>query len=205
MTTTVDLSFLDKLMLPAGDALTNLVKSFPGIYQLIGAFCYLAALVFIVIGIRRLAVVQQNKGRSDETHGGVIAALLFGALLAYVPELMNAATCTAATRYSTSRMFDYVQHKHEAPANLGAVFDLVRLIGLVSFIKSLMLMRQIAHGIGDAGRSARWGQAFWMMIGGVAAWNIIPTISILAATFGIPGGVVASLVVEQAGTQCMMN
>jgi len=182
-----------------GDMLISLTESFDNFYWLISAFCYVGAFVLLMSSIRKLSLVSASNGRGDQTYGGVLAAMVFGVLLAWIPELITSVSCTAAIAQEEARsVLDYRPSTASSNEYVNAIFDLLRLIGIIAFIKSIFMMRQIAGGL--APREITWGSAFWMMIGGIACYNIVPVIEVMAATFGLSGIITRLGLTENATT-----
>ena len=167
-----------------GAALIRLVADILGPFlELLGIVCLLLAAWLFLQGCLRLFKTSEDKFHGP---GGAGTALSFvgSAVLATLPAWFNAATETvfgtgspggaATLGYGGERGADY-------NAMLRAAFALVALVGLLAFVKGVLMFRAAADG--RPGATA--GRAFAHVIGGVAAWHITGVIQAVQSSLGI--------------------
>lgn len=148
-------------------------------------FCYLAGIILLIIGISRLLKTEQD-GPKGPTSMGTIATFLVAGILLSLNKILGAAvnsvflggaTNNAALTY-TEGLGDGVNH---ANAVIGAIMAFVAILGWISFIRGFFIMKDVAHGNGQASTMA----GMTHIIGGAVAVNLGGIIKAVQATLGI--------------------
>lgn len=152
-------------------------------------FSICAGIILVLVGISRLIKTAQEGPRGPGGFGTLMTFLIGGALLSY-NELMRAATSTfftnpmTATRgtlaYTAGMTAAEVQHAHTV---ISAVIKFMILVGLISFVRGLFIIREVAEGNQQASLMA----GVTHMVGGALAVNLGPLINVVQATLGIGG------------------
>lgn len=163
------------------DILTPLTMLFRG-------FCYLAGLIFIVIGISRVMKTAQEGPRGPAGVGTVMTFLTAGVFFSLDAVLGSFATSLFGTNVVTTypvldqstgdtAVNDHIQ------AVITAVTAFVFIIGWVSFIRGFFIIRNVAEGTGQASMMAGLTHVF----GGAIAVNLGPMMNAVQATLGLDG------------------
>lgn len=167
-----------------GAALIRLVADILGPFLgLVGAVCYLLGLWLFLVGCLRVFKTAEDKFHAPGGVGTTLCFLLC-AVMVTLPSWFNAATETmfgtvspegaASLGYGGARAADY-------DAMLRAAFALVALVGILAFVKGVLMLRAAA----DGRPGATGGRAFAHMLGGVAAWHISGVIRAVQTSLGI--------------------
>ena len=167
-----------------GAALIALVGDIEGpLVLLVTTVCYLLALWTFLQGCLRLFKTSEDKFHAPGGAGTVLSFVLATVLAALgssfnaVTKTVFGTTATGSVKglgYGGERAADY-------DALLGAAFTLVALVGLLAFVRGVLMFRAAADG--RPGATA--GRAFAHVIGGVAAWHIVGVIRAVQTSLGI--------------------
>jgi hypothetical protein len=154
---------------------------------LIAGFGYLAGIIFIMIGIMRLM-----KGMQDGVQGpggiGTIMTFLVGGALFSLDAMMgawstsmfgnNQVATDGALVYTAGMTDAEVGHVHTV---IASVIAFMMVIGWVSFVRGLFILRAVSDGNQQASMMA----AFTHMFGGALAINLGPLLNAVQATLQI--------------------
>ena len=152
-------------------------------------FALAAGTVLIMIGISRLMKSAQEGARAPGGIGTIMTFLTGGILISY-NEILGAFT-TSLFNTSTSRAYpvlayddglsqDEVAHVRTV---IVAVLQFMTIIGLISFVRGIFLVRGVAEGNSQASLMA----AVTHLVGGALAVNLGPLMNAVQATLGITG------------------
>jgi len=150
-------------------------------------FARSAGVLFIVIGIFRLMKTSQDGVRGPGGIGTIFTFLMGGALLS-MDQMLSAA---ANTMFGT----DVVKTKATLKFNAGlkpkeeqhvlvvisSVLSFVMIIGLISFVRGIFIVRQVAEGNQQASLMA----GLTHILGGAIAINLGPFLNAVQQTFGL--------------------
>ncbi len=156
---------------------------------LIGAFCYLAGLVLVALGVSRLLKSAQEGPRGPGGMGTVATFLVGGALLS-VDAMMGAfnsslfgspdVTTYATLSFSGGLTAPELDHIHNV---ISAVLAFLMIIGWISFVRGWFIVREVAEGSQQASLMAGMTHIF----GGALAVNLGPVLTAVQETFGMTG------------------
>jgi len=161
------------------------------ISSLLTFFAFVAGVIFIMIGISRLIKGAQEGAKAPGGLGTMITFVIGGALISY-NDLMRAATVTftdsatgvtmtnATMNYTTGLAGPEVDAAH---AVISAIVKFMIVIGIISFVRGLFIVRSVAEGNQQASMMA----GVTHIIGGTLAVNIGPVINAVQATLGTTG------------------
>ncbi len=150
-------------------------------------FSYVAGAIFIMIGISRLIKSAQEGARGPGGIGTfgtfVIGGMLISAttiLRAFSSSLFDSTvTYTFASLQYTGGMSPLeTQAAHNV---ISAVLQFLIVLGLISFVRGLFIMRDVAEGKGNASTMA----GVTHLIGGALAVNMGPLLNAIQQTLGI--------------------
>jgi hypothetical protein len=151
-----------------------------------GVFGYLAGIILVIIGISRLLQTEQQGPKGPTGIGTIMTFLMAGCLF----------SLNSIITYITTTMFDngeiatngtlaYAQNLGGASAHVHAVISAVIafaiVVGWVSLIRGIFILRGVSEGSGQASMMA----AITHIIGGVLAINLGSVINAVQTTLGI--------------------
>lgn len=152
--------------------------------SLILGFCYLAGIALLVIGISRLLKSEQDGPRGPMGIGTIATFLIAGALLS-IDTLMASSNFSLfdnifVNSYATLTYGGGATTAH-AEAVIGAILAFVAILGMISFVRGIYMMRQIAEGNSQASMMA----SLTHILGGSMAINLGAVIEAVQNTLGI--------------------
>jgi len=137
-----------------------------------------------MIGISRLLKSEQEGARGPMGLGTIMTFLVAGALLS-VDKLLSAANNSIfAGDVQTYASLQYAAagpERGQAEAVIGGIMAFVAVIGMISFIKGIYIMRQIAEGNSQTSMMA----SVTHILGGAIAVNLGAFITAVQNTLGI--------------------
>lgn len=154
-------------------------------------FAFSAGIILIMIGISRLLKSAQDGPKGPGGIGTIMTFVTGGALLSY-NELVRAFTVTLGFGYATGTMTatrarlsysagltgDEVMHAHMV---ISAILKFLIIIGLISFVRGIFIIRDVAEGNSQASLMA----GMTHLIGGAVAVNLGPLLNAVQASLGI--------------------
>ncbi|MFP4385665.1 MAG: hypothetical protein ACLFP8_03120 [Alphaproteobacteria bacterium] len=150
-------------------------------------FGYVAGAIFIMIGISRL-IKSAQEGPRGPGGIGTFGTFIIGAMLLSASTLIQV---FSATIFSDAKTYTYAQlanaggmdaQEQAAVLNvISAVLRFLIIIGMISFVRGLFIMRDVAEGKGNASTMA----GMTHIIGGALAVNMGPLLNAVQATLGI--------------------
>jgi len=162
------------------------------IMVLMPAFCYLAGIILIIIGISRLLKTAQEGPRGPGGAGTVTTFLVGGALLsvdAMMGAFSNSLFPTLGGDLQTYGILTFstaglaasdVAHIETV---IAAILAFMMIIGWISFIRGFFILRAVAEGDHQASMMAGMTHLF----GGAMAVNLGPVLNAVQSTFGLVG------------------
>ena len=118
-------------------------------------------------------------GRGRYVHAA--ALFLAGVSLVFIPSWYDA---VFGTLYGTTSVLDYAARADDwSSAAIGIAVAVVRLVGAIGFVRGWVLLARV--GKEDAASLGSTSRAFFFLIGGAAAWNIVMTSRFVLGTLGL--------------------
>ncbi|NNM58866.1 MAG: hypothetical protein HKM04_03540 [Legionellales bacterium] len=168
----------------ADQMLANINAQLPYLYKIVTGFGYLAGVFFVIVGVHKLkefgnSAMQSGKLAMKEP----FAYIIVGAMLIYFPSTLGVFLTTV---YGTSSITPYIGYG--APGNtfneIGAtIVGIVQFVGLVSFVRGLMMLHKV--GVGESQQGASFNKGLTHLIGGIIAMNIVQFGHIISSTLGV--------------------
>ncbi|MEM6780455.1 MAG: hypothetical protein AAF569_01170 [Pseudomonadota bacterium] len=153
------------------------------------AFCYLAGIILVMIGISRLLKSEQDGAKGPTGIGTVMTFLVAGALLS-IDSMIGATSFSmfnglegqnqGALVYTAGMTGAEIGHVN---AVINAITAFVAVLGWISFIRGLFIMRGVAEGSQQASSMA----GITHILGGAIAINLGPMLEAVQLTLGITG------------------
>lgn len=171
------------------DIMINMMSDiWPAINDLISAFCYLAGLILVVIGISRLLKTSQEGARGPAGFGTVMTFLVGGILLSFDAILgaFSESMFGLGGNLQTFGVLDFsdptmdMTHVNNV---IAACLAFMIIVGLISFVRGWFIIRDVAEGNHQASLMAGMTHIF----GGALAVNLGPVLNAVQTTFGLQG------------------
>jgi len=150
-------------------------------------FGYVAGMIFIMIGISRL-IKSAQEGPKGPGGVGTVATFVTGGLLISASAILRAFSSSmfgspitlrfANLSYTTGMTLAETQAAYNV---ISAVLKFMVVVGLISFVRGLFIMREVSEGNQQA--SAMSGMTH--IIGGALAVNLGPVLNAVQSTLGI--------------------
>lgn len=159
------------------------------IHSSINFFAFVAGSIFVMIGISRLMKSAQDGARAPGGLGTLLTFFTGGMLLSFnelirnmtASMFTNPLTVTFATlQYCDGMSPAEINHAHTV---ISAVLKLMIIVGLISFVRGIFILRAVGEGNGSASLMA----SFTHMIAGSIAVNMGPFLNVMENTLGITG------------------
>jgi len=152
-------------------------------------FAFVAGMIFIMIGISRLIKGAQEGAKAPGGLGTMMTFIIGGALVSY-NDLMRAASATftgsATTQTFVTMNYTDGMTNEEAAAAHAVITSIVKfmiVIGVISFVRGLFIVRNVAEGNQQASMMA----GATHIIGGALAVNLGPVLNAVQSTLGTTG------------------
>lgn len=156
------------------------------VHILVNFFAFVAGMIFIMIGISRLVKGAQEGARGPGGLGTIMSFFIGGALISY-NDIVRAAssTFTGSITTNTYAEMQYVkgmstEEQAAAHAVVTSIIKFMIIVGLISFVRGLFIVRSVAEGNQQASIMA----AVTHIIGGALAVNLGPVLNAVQATLG---------------------
>ena len=157
------------------------------VHVLLNGFTFVAGIIFVMIGTSRLIKSAQDGARGPGGLGTVMTFAVGGALMSY-NQLMRAAssTLTGDLQTKTKGALSYTNGLTGAEVNAAelvvtSVIQFMIIVGLISFIRGLFIVRSVAEGNQQASIMA----GITHIVGGALAVNLGPLINAVQTSLGI--------------------
>ena len=159
------------------------------IHVVLNFFAFCAGMILLMIGVSRLIKSAQDGARGPGGIGTVMTFVTGGALISY-NELVRAFSTTFMGSPVT-RTFATMQYvtgmstaeQAAAHATITAILQFVIVVGLISFVRGIFIIRSVAEGNQQASIMA----GVTHLIGGALAVNLGPLLNAVQTTLGIGG------------------
>jgi len=175
---------------PAGlDSALNCFMSdiFGPMHVLLNFFGFVAGMIFIMIGISRLIKSTQEGAKGPLGFGTLMTFVIGGALISFNAIIRGFSgslfgspiTFTyARIKYDGGMSADTLAHAH---LTISSILQFMILVGLISFVRGLFIIRDVAEG----GQQASMMAGMTHLIGGALAVNLGPALNAVQGTLGI--------------------
>lgn len=156
-------------------------------HSIIFGFCYLAGIILIMVGISRLLKSEQDGPRGPAGIGTIMTFLVAGALLSVDKMLgasmaslfdTNISSSNGVLQYTNGMDGTELSHAHTV---IAAIIGFVAIIGWISFVRGLFILRGVSEGSSQASMMA----AVTHILGGALAVNLGGVIMAVQQTLGI--------------------
>lgn len=181
----IDFSNVNPGNLNAATFITNFSKTIPHLMQLVTAVAYVMGMFFLVNGLFHLKKYgEQRSQASGEAHlKGPILYLFVGAALLYLPTTVRVGM---STFWVNPFPYQYDTDQSGAWADLlKASFMIIQLIGIISFIRGLVMLTHLGGAGGQ--QQGTLGKAFAHIIAGVLCIDLYDFLQTVFNTLALGG------------------
>ena len=150
-------------------------------------FSYVAGAIFIMIGISRL-IKSSQEGPRGPGGIGTFGTFVIGGMLLSATTILRAFSASffdstvtytwASLQYTTGMTVAETQAVHNV---VSAVLQFLIVLGMISFVRGMFIMRDVAEGKGNASTMA----GITHLVGGALAVNMGPLLNAIQQTLGI--------------------
>ena len=159
------------------------------IHVVLNFFAFCAGMILLMIGVSRLIKSAQDGARGPGGIGTVMTFVAGAALISYNDMIRAFSTTLAGS--PVSRTFATMQYTtgmtgaevDAAHATISAILQFVIVVGLISFVRGIFIIRSVAEGNQQASIMA----GVTHIIGGALAVNLGPVLNMVQTTLGIGG------------------
>lgn len=150
-------------------------------------FCFVAGMIFIMIGISRIIRSSQEGARGPGGRG-TVATFLIGGILISANALMRSVSASLfvspVTKTTATLAYTGGMTLAETQATYNVIAGVLRfmlIIGFISFVRGIFIMRDVAEGNQQASTMA----GITHIIGGALAVNLGPLLNAIQTTLGV--------------------
>jgi intracellular multiplication protein IcmC len=169
------------------DSISNMLvtfsSNFPQIKKFIFGFSYLGGFWLVISALQKFRMLSNPNAASmgQQTQRGAIIQLFLGAILLALPSfitmllysLWGTGTIMSSSGFSTGVLSVSVEK---------AIVGLIQLMGYISVVRGLMILNKVAH---QQASQDTFGKGIMHIIGGILAINIMKTVEMIKASFGL--------------------
>lgn len=173
---------IDTSQLSLDKLIDNLGTNIPSLMRLATAFSYVAGLYFMVVGIKEFKHFGESRTMMSQEHGlkKPITYMVIGAFLVYLPTSIATGLYTIGFKPNG---LGYIPTTKSAFTNLLTnSLLIIQLIGVISFIRGLIIL---THTAGHGGQPGQFARGITHIIGGILCINMYDTVWMIAYTFGL--------------------
>jgi len=165
----------------AADMLKHISEQVPSLTRLVTALAYVMGMYFIFLGVLRLKHAGEMRTMMSHEHS-MKAPLIYlgiGAMLLYLPSSVQMGL---STFWAEPNPYGYIDESDQWMEFFNACFMIVQLVGIIAFIRGLVMLSQLAgHGGGQGG----FAKGMMHIIGGIFCINIYQFVQVVMVTLGL--------------------
>lgn len=162
--------------------LERISENIPQLMQFVSAFAYVIGIYFVIMGVMEMKHFGESRGMMSQEHGlkKPLLYLFVGAALIYLPTTIQTGLDTL---WSSPNPLAYVPVTGNAWSQLIAnSFLILQFIGLVAFIRGLIILTHLG---GHGGQPGTFAKGMTHIIGGILCINMYDTVRMVLATLGL--------------------
>lgn len=166
---------LDKLV-------DNLGTNIPSLMRLVTAFSYVTGMWFIIMGIIDLKHFGESRTMMSSEHGlkKPITFMVVGSFLMFLPSSVAVGLYTIG--FQPNGLGYVPQEKTAFTDLLRNSLLILQLIGVIAFIRGLIIL---THTAGHGGQPGTFARGMTHIIGGILCINMYDTVWMISYTFGL--------------------
>ncbi len=168
------------LSIPSAQTMVaNIGLAIPNLTSFVTALAYVIGFVLVIRGIMQLKHMGEMRTQMSHEHhlSRPLTMIIVGALLIYLP---SAVQTGLSTFWAEPNPYGYLTQSDQWQQTINVCFSIIQFIGVVAFIRGLVMMSKVGHG--HQGSLVR---AVTHIIGGIFCINLYDFIQMVFATLGI--------------------
>lgn len=161
--------------------LTNFATAVPNLMRMVTAGAYVMGMYFVMAGVMGMKHFGEMRTMMSQEHGvtGPLVEVFIGAAMLYLPSTIRTGL---STFWVSTEPYAYLTGATDQYTTfINACYSIIQLIGVVAFIRGLMILQKVGSG---KGQQDTLGKAIAHIGGGVLCINMYNTIQMLEATVG---------------------
>lgn len=166
----------------AGTMLVNLSNEIPNLMRFVTALAYVLGFFFIYKGILALKEFGESRTMMSSQHSlsTPLLYLFVGSALIYLPSTIQTGL---STFWDTPDIYGYVSSGSDPWGELtNACFMVIQLIGVIAFIRGLIILTHLG---GQGGQPGQFGRAMAHIVGGILCLNLYQFLQAIVSTLGM--------------------
>jgi intracellular multiplication protein IcmC len=160
----------------------NMTKNMPQLMSMVTAFAYILGIYFVIMGVIELKHFGEMRTQMSSEHGlkKPLLQIFVGAALIYLPSSIKMGLYTL---WDQPAPFAYVVTTGSAWSELfGNCFIIMQFIGVIAFIRGLVILTHLG---GHGGQPGTFARGITHIIGGILCINMYDTVRMIFATLGL--------------------
>lgn len=166
-----------------GEILINIQKDFPDILSWLSGLCTVIGIAFILLAffkLKHLADFRTMSGGQQDV-GKAFILLALGAIFLWMPFMLNIMTYSLFGNSITGLREKYAITGDSNYEYKRAFFQMMMIIGLISFIRGWLILSSMAKGQSQPGTI---GKAITHIVAGLFLYHLLAVIRIFEASVG---------------------
>lgn len=160
--------------------LANIQKTIPKLTQMVTAIAFVIGIFMIIIGVMQLKHVGEMRTQMSHEHHLTkpLLSITIGTLLIYLPSSVQMGM---STFWTTPNPYGYIVQSDQWQQAINICFAVVQFIGVVSFIRGLIMLSHVGGGH----QQGAFSKGLMHVIGGIFCININQFMQVVLATLGV--------------------
>lgn len=165
----------------AQTVIENISAAIPNFMRMVSAIAYVMGMYFVFLGVVKLRAYGEARTMMSQEHSlkGPLIYLTVGAFLIYLPTSVQVGM---STFWTAPNPYGYLQEEDQWTQFINDCFLIVQFVGIVAFIRGLVIMTQLA---GHGGQPGIFAKGMTHIIGGIFCVNIYQFVQLIMGLFGL--------------------
>ncbi len=163
------------------EMIQNIAKTVPELMYLTTALAYVFGFWFIFHGLLLLKKygMQRTQMSGEASLTGPLLHIFVGAALIYLPSTVRSGM---STFWTEPNPYGYETASEEWNTFVAACFMIIQLVGVIAFIRGLMMLTKLGQG---GGQQASFGRAAAHIVGGIFCIDMYDFLQAVFETLGL--------------------
>lgn len=166
----------------AQSILINIAKQMPNLMRMVTAIAYVMGMYFVFLAVVKLRSYGESRTMMSQEHSlkGPLIYMAIGAFLIYLPTSVQVGM---STFWTSPNPYGYLQEQDQWSAFIGDLYLIIQFVGVIAFMRGLVIMTHLA---GQGGQPGTFARGMTHIIGGIFCINIYQFVQTIWATmFGV--------------------
>jgi hypothetical protein len=163
------------------EMIENIAKTVPQLMYFTTALAYVFGFWFVFHGLMLLKKygMQRTQMSGDANLAPPLLSIFVGAALIYLPSTIQAGM---SSFWTEPNPYGYDTSSAEWDTFIGACFMIIQLVGVIAFMRGLMMLTKLGQG----GQQASFGRAAAHIVGGIFCIDMYDFLNAVFETLGLP-------------------